>query len=166
MFKLFHFEMEAVNVCNKIYVSIISIRVPQSFFCFPGQLLLFVGTHRGLLKWFQLFSGEDAVKMNDTGEVITNGEDGLSISYIDVASIHQNEIVVVTKNHCLLTFIVGCNGKVSTAIDYRLAVLSCLQITGNFSFFFDLYSMNLNLNQFNAFNLNWLTFSWIAEILF
>lgn len=72
--------------------------------------------------------------MNDTGDIITSGEDGLPISRIDVASIHQNEIIVVTKNHCLLTFIVSCNEKaVSTAIDHRLAVLPSLQITGNFS---------------------------------
>jgi len=96
-----------------------------------GQLLLFIGTHGGLLKMFRFFSDEIAVKMNDTGDVITDGEDGLPVSCIDVASIHQNEIVVVTKNHCLLTFIVKCDGKAVTAvIDHRLAVLPALQITG------------------------------------
>ena len=96
--------------------------------------MLFIATHLGVVKWFRLFSDEVAIKMNDTGDIITSGEDGLPISRIDVASIHQNEIIVVTKNHCLLTFIVSCNEKaVSTAIDHRLAVLPSLQITGNFS---------------------------------
>ena len=111
------------------------IQGPTILFCsFIGQLLLFIGTHGGLLKMFRFFSDEIAVKMNDTGDVITDGEDGLPVSCIDVASIHQNEIVVVTKNHCLLTFIVKCDGKAVTAvIDHRLAVLPALQITGEYS---------------------------------
>ena len=107
-------------------------------FVIQGQLLLFVATHRGLLKVLELCTEGSTAKIDGVGDVIDDGgDDALPISSISVASIHQSEIVVVTKNHCLFTYIVtgrsknaDGGGPAFSVAGPRMVALPTLQISG------------------------------------